>query len=111
MTEPQPNAAAAPNGPIAAAILSAGIACFTLGIATFAADKSKAINALMNIYPPSGALTGETTIAIIIWLLVWVILAKLWRTASRSLRSINIAAFVLLFLGLLFTFPPFIDVL
>lgn len=98
-----------PNGPIAAAILSAAIACFTLGLTTIASDKNKAINKLMNFYPPSGALTGETTIAIVVWLAVWIVLARLWRNSSRSLRTINIASFVLLALGLLLTFPPFID--
>jgi hypothetical protein len=100
-----------PNGPIAAAILSAAIACFTLGVTTIASDKSKAINKFMNFYPPAGALTGETTIAILIWLAVWIILARLWHNASRALTPINIASFTLLVLGLLLTFPPFIDAL
>lgn len=100
-----------PNGPIAAAILSAAIACFTLGVTTIASDKSKAINKFMNFYPPAGALTGETTIAILIWIAAWIILARLWRNTSRALAPINIASFTLLILGLLLTFPPFIDAL
>jgi hypothetical protein len=111
MITPQPTKPLAPNGPAAAAILSAAIACFTLGLTTLASDRSPAINKFMNFYPPAGALTGETTIAILLWLLVWIALARLWRTLSLSLRSINIAAFLLLLLGLLLTFPPFIDLL
>jgi hypothetical protein len=108
MTGTQPTA---PNGPIAAAILSAAIGCFTLGLTTIASDKSKAINAFMNFYAPSGALTGETTITIIIWIAAWLVLAKLWRNASIPLRAINLTAAALLVLGLLLTFPPFIDAL
>ena len=100
-----------PNGPIAAAILSAAIACFTLGLTTIASDKNKAINKFMNFYPPSGALTGETTIAILVWLAAWIILARVWRNTSRALTPINITSFTLLVLGLLLTFPPFIDAL
>ena len=106
-----PDQTPAPNGPVAAAILSAAIACFTLGVTTAASDLSKPINKFMNFYPPSGALTGETTIAIVVWLGVWIALARLWRNTSRSLRTINIASFILLVLGLLLTFPPFIDLL
>ena len=106
-----PNQPTTPNGPIAAAILSAAIACFTLGLTTIASDKSKAINRFMNLYPPSGALTGETTIAILIWLFSWLLLARLWRNTSLPLRTINITAAALLVLGLLLTFPPFIDAL
>ncbi len=100
-----------PNGPAAAAILSAAIGCFALGLTTVAADKSKAVNKLMLFYPPSGALTGETTIAIVVWLVAWLILARLWRNSTRALGPINIASFVLLLCGLLLTFPPFVDAL
>ena len=65
----------------------------------------------MLFYPPSGALTGETTVAIVIWLAAWLILARLWRNSTRALGPINIASFVLLLCGLLLTFPPFVDVL
>jgi hypothetical protein len=100
-----------PNGPAAAAILSAAIGCFALGLMTVASDKSKAVNKLMLFYPPSGALTGETTIAIVVWLVAWLVLARLWRNSTRALGPINVASFVLLLCGLLLTFPPFVDVL
>ena len=73
------------------------------------ADKSKAFNKLMLFYPPSGALTGETTIAIVVWLVAWVVLARLWRDSNRALGPVNLASFVLLAGGLLLTFPPFLD--
>jgi len=111
MTDVQAIPPQSPNGPIAAAILSAAIACFTLGLTTVASDRSQAINKLMNVYPPAGALTGETAIAILVWLVVWFILARLWRNTSHPLRPLNIAAVTLLVLGILLTFPPIIDLL
>jgi len=100
-----------PNGPAAAAILSAAIGCFALGVVSTLADKDKAFNKLMLFYPPSGALTGETTVAILIWLVAWLLLARLWRNSSRAIGPINLTSIILLLLGLLLTFPPFIDAL
>ena len=100
-----------PNGPVAAAILSAAIGCFALGVVSTLADKNKGFNKLMLFYPPSGALTGETTVAILIWLVVWLLLARLWRSSSRAIGPINLTSIILLLLGLLLTFPPFIDAL
>ena len=60
-----------PNGPAAAAILAAGIGCAAVGILSFAGDASDAIGRLLNIYNPTGTLSGVTTVAIIIWLVAW----------------------------------------
>ena len=57
-----------PNGPAAAAILAAGIGCAAVGILSFAGDASDAIGRLLNIYNPTGTLSGVTTVAIIVWL-------------------------------------------
>ena len=50
-----------PNGPAAAAILAAGIGCAALGILAFAGDASDTIGRLLNIYNPTGTLSGVTT--------------------------------------------------
>jgi hypothetical protein len=99
------------NGSGAAAILAAGIGCFTNGLFGFAADKSVAIKAHFILYKPSGPLSGETTAAIALWLLTWAILAALWKRKTLPLSRITFAAFLLLGLSLLLTFPPFIDLL
>lgn len=59
-----------PNGPGAAAILAAGIGCAAVGVLAFAGDASPAIGKLLNIYNPTGTLSGVTTLAIIVWLVV-----------------------------------------
>lgn len=100
-----------PNGPGAAAILAAGIGSATLGILALAGDASPAIGKFLNFYNPTGTLAGVTTLTIVIWLGVWFVLARLWHDKTVEVNRINIAAFVLLAVGFLLTFPPFGDFL
>ena len=100
-----------PNGPAAAAILAAGIGCGAVGILAFTGDASDSIGRMLNIYNPTGPLSGVTTIAIIIWLVAWFALDRMWRTRTVALGGINVAAFALLVVGFLLTFPPLMDLL
>lgn len=100
-----------PNGPGAAAILSAGLGCFLNGLFFLFEDASPAANSFFKFYSPSGALSGTTTTAVIIWLLVWLLLARAWRKKNVNMWWVNLVAFSLLALSLLLTFPPFIDLL
>jgi predicted transporter len=99
-----------PNGSGAAAILSAGIGALAVAFFSIAADRSADLKTLFSIYKPTGALSGVTTGAILVWLAVWTTLGWLWRKRTVSLLRINVIALVLLGLGLLFTFPPVADV-
>jgi hypothetical protein len=100
-----------PNGPAAAAILAAGIGCGALGILAFAGDASDSTGRLLNFYNPTGTLSGVTTVAIIIWLVAWFALHRVWRTRTLDTGGIYVAAFALLAVGFLLTFPPFSDLL
>ena len=100
-----------PNGPGAAAILAAGIGCALVGILALAGDASDAIGKWLNFYNPVGTLSGVTTVAIIVWLVSWFILNQRWRTKQVDLAKLNVAAFIGLVIGLLLTFPPFMDLL
>jgi hypothetical protein len=79
-----------PNGPATAAILAACIGCTALGILAFAGDASDTIGRLLNIYNPTGTLSGVTTGAIIIWLVAWLALYRLWRTRTVAMGGINV---------------------
>lgn len=48
---------------------------------------------------------------IIVWLVSWFVLARAWATKTVALAKVNVAAFILLVVGLLLTFPPVIDLL
>ena len=100
-----------PNGPGAAAILSAGIGCFLLSVFAVVADASKPVARFFTFYVPTGPLSGVTTTAIFLWLVTWMALARMWRHRTIALAKINIAAFAFLLLGILLTFPPFADLL
>ncbi len=100
-----------PNGPAAAAILGTGIGCAALGVLAFAGDASQGFGRLINIYNPTGTLSGVTTGAIIVWLVAWFGLHLLWRRRSVAVAKISVLAFVLLGAGFVLTFPPAMDLL
>ncbi|MES2391362.1 MAG: hypothetical protein V4555_06965 [Acidobacteriota bacterium] len=98
-------------GPIAAALLSAGLGCFFVGFTNVLAAASKPLTKAFSLYTPSGALSGEAALAVLIWLAAWVLLAKRWRSSSQPFTKVIYAAYALLFLGLLMTFPPVVHIL
>jgi hypothetical protein len=100
-----------PNGSGAAAMLAAAIGGFVLAITAFAGDKSVHIKNSLNLYKPTGPLSGVTTVAIAVWFLVWGFLEWRWgkRTVAMS-RTIRLSL-VLLVLSILLTFPPIVDLL
>jgi hypothetical protein len=104
-----PSAPAMPNGSGAGAILSAGIGSLALAVLAFASDKSPHIKSILIFFKPTGALSGVTTTAVLIWLSTWVILECRWRRRTVALGRINVIALVMLCLSLLLTFPPIVD--
>ncbi len=104
-----PNLPSRTNGSGAAAILSAGMGSFSLAVLTIAADKSPAIKAALDFYKPTGALSGVTTVAILLWLILWVALDLRWRKKTVALGLLTGVAFALLILSFLLTFPPIAD--
>ena len=104
-----PNTPALPNGSGAAAILSAGIGCFSLAFLALLGDKLLALKAPLTFYKPTGPLSGVSTVAILIWLLTWVIFDARWRRKTIALARVSVVAMVLLILGFLLSFPPIAD--
>jgi hypothetical protein len=100
-----------PNGAGAAAILAAGIGCAAMGVLAFAGDAWDGIGKALNFYNPTGTLSGVTDLAILIWLGSWFALHRVWHARTVAIAKVNVAAFALLIVGLLLTFPPFMDLL
>jgi hypothetical protein len=113
MIPPEPiatsSAATIPSGSGAAAILSAGIACFSLAVLAILGDKLSALKTPLTFYKPTGPLSGVTTVALLVWLLTWVILEVSWRRKTIALARVSVVALILLGLGFLLTFPPIAD--
>ena len=95
-----------PNGPVAAALLAGGIGAAVLGIATLLADVSASIKTALTRSTPVGALSGVTSVAVIAFVLSWIILNYLYRGKEVNFSRFAIIAFILLAIGLVFTFPP-----
>lgn len=100
-----------PNGLGAAAILSCGIGCATFGVLALLGDAFKSVNNALIFYKPSGALSGVSTVAVVVWLVCWFALSRAWGGKTVNLKTINVAAYALLAAALLLTFPPFMDFL
>ena len=98
-----------PNGPGAAAVLAAGIGCFALGAVSVLADKVPALARVLNIYRPTGPLSGVSTVSIVVWVTAWAVLHYYWRSRNVELGRATGIAFLLLACGLLLTFPPIGD--
>jgi hypothetical protein len=99
------------NGSGAAAVLAAGIGAFALSVLAVAADRISAVQHAMVFYRPTGPLSGVTTSAVGIWLIVWFALHRAWRDRTVALRPVGVLALTLLALSLLLTFPPLSDLL
>ena len=95
-----------PNGPGAAAILAAGVGSAAIGVLALGTELSPALRGLLNFYNPVGPLSGKTTVTIIVWLVAWYALSRLWRQKTVAMGPVNVAALVLLGIGFLLTFPP-----
>jgi len=98
-----------PSGVAAAAVLAAGIGTFVLGLNTTLAEASERFAQALNWYPPAGALSGKTTLAVLIWLIAWAVLHRLWKDRELPFPRIFGIALVLIGLGLLLMFPPFFE--
>ena len=97
-----------PNGPLAAALLAGGVGSAALGLLTFFNQvyPAGAYSQFLNWYKPVGALSGKSSLAIVAFLLAWLILGLLWRGREVNFKAVATAAFLLLAVGLLGTFPP-----
>ncbi|MGZ6014960.1 MAG: hypothetical protein ACXWKO_08745 [Phenylobacterium sp.] len=99
------------NGRGAATILAAAAGCFVLGVLALAGDAVPSVAKALNLWNPTGPLSGVTDAAILVWLVLWFVLNRQWRDRTVSMTRVNIASVALLLGGVLLTFPPFMDLL
>jgi len=98
-----------PEGPISAAILAAGTGAFTLGLLTTLAEASESVADALRWSTAVGPLSGKTSLAVIVWLVVWAALhLALRRKTYETGRALTIAV-VLIGLGVVGTFPTFFE--
>jgi hypothetical protein len=97
------------NGAAAAAVLAAGIGSFILGVLTTLKASSQAIRNFLSFYVPTGPLSGQTTVAVAVWLVAWVVFHLLWKGHEVNFKKIFIIALILIVLGMIGTFPPLFE--
>lgn len=98
-----------PTGPAAAALIAAGIGTFTVGLITSLAEAFGGLKTALNFYNPSGPLSGKTGVAVLVWLVSWIVLHSMWRTRNPEIGRLFTWTLVLIALGFLLTFPPIFE--
>lgn len=96
-----------PDGPVAAAMVAAGVGSLALGVFTTLAEASTDVKDWLAFDDGVGPLAGKTTFAVIVWLLSWAVLHVVYRKRPSDLRLALIITLVLVALGLIGTFPTF----
>ena len=92
-------------GSVAAALVAAGAGAAACGV-FYVIGSVKALSQYFNLYKPTGALSGVSTAAILLWLITWAVLAQRWRHRPVQFARCSMCALGLLVLGLLLTYPP-----
>lgn len=93
------------DGVAAAAMLSAGIGCATIGVCTILSEAFPAVKAFLTWWVPAGPLTGKTGMGVIIWLGSWFFLHTLWAWSEFSFIRIWRWTIFLIVIGWIGTFP------
>jgi hypothetical protein len=92
------------NGAAMAALLAAGIGAFAMGLLVLLNESG--LFAAPALYAPAGGVSGRTTFATAIWLIVWPLLHHRWKAREIAPRRIYAATLALVAFGVLGTFPP-----
>lgn len=98
-----------PDGPAAAAMLAAGIGIFALGLLTVLSEASTSVHDWLESWDFDqgvGPLAGKTIVAVIVWVVSWIVLALGFRGKDVDVRVWFWVSLVFGVLGLLGTFPP-----
>ena len=108
------------SGPAAAALISAGIGCFTMMVSHHLGDISKEINEMLwslgtwipgsktgdEMWGNIGSYTGKETMLLIGWLISWPILHTIWKNKSVKSRTIFFWMFALLMASTAMSWHP-----
>jgi hypothetical protein len=93
-------------GPAAAALLAAGIGSAAMGIVTTVSEATHGMGGAMAWVSEVGPLSGKSSIAVLIWLVAWLVLHAALARRSPRLRTVSMWTYVLVAIGFLGTFPP-----
>jgi hypothetical protein len=96
-----------PFGPVAAVFLAAGIGALVLGMLTTLAEANEGIKSWLEWSTSVGPLAGKTIIAVIAFVVAWVVLGIGLRGRNPKASSVFTWTAVLVAVALVLTFPTF----
>jgi hypothetical protein len=100
-----------PFGPVAAVFLAAGVGALVLGILTTLAEASEGVKSWLEWSTAVGPLSGKTIIAVIAFVVAWVVLGIGLRGRNPKPSIVFTWTAVLVAVGLVLTFPTFFQAL
>lgn len=89
-----------------ASMIASGIGSLVLGILVVLAEINLDIKNFLNWNDGVGPLSGKTGVAVIAFVVSWIVLHYAFQRKAISLTASFIVTVVLIALGLLLTFPP-----
>ena len=92
-------------------MLAAALGSLALALLAFAGDKSVFVKNSLVFYKPTGALSGVTTVAIVLWLMTWGALEWQWGKRTVAMGRVSTVSLLLLIISLLLTCPAIVDFL
>lgn len=92
------------NGAAMAAMLGGAIGAFAMG--AFVLLHEAGVYSAPALYAPAGALSGRTTLAVIVWLVSWAVLHYRWKQRDVAPHRVAKVALLLVIAGVIATFPP-----
>ncbi len=101
-----------PDGPGDAAMLSAGIGIFMLGFFTTGAVISASLKSFLAWWEWGqgvGPLAGKSTLAVIFWLISWLVLHMMWSDKDVDIKKMFYVGLGPGIAGAILTFPPFFE--
>lgn len=120
MNETQRDIPAKPSGPAAAVMIASGIGSFVIGIGVILNEYSAAIKGAIGVDFNAflqfdknfglgagvGPLSGKVILAVIAFVVSWLLLHMAWRRRDVNLGRAFAATLILVALGFALTFPP-----
>ncbi|SRR5581483_9392281 len=96
---------------VGAAFIASGIGSFVLGLLVVLTEMKagKGLSAALNWVGPVGPLSGKTGVAVIAFVVGWVVLHFAFKNRAVTLTTAFVITLILVGLGVLMSFPPFFE--
>ena len=98
-----------PTGPVAAALIAAGVGSLALAILVVWAEASESFKESLAYSDDVGPLAGKTLWAVFVYFVTWLVLGVVLRRREVPLKTAGLITAALLALAFVGTFSPFFE--